>query len=107
MSNADHLHPHRTAAYERVREALRRWDPIGVICESNQDEYDSHAQDFAARLDARMPVDEIVESMRQLVLGNMGMSSFNEARARACATDLAEFWRAHRTARASAAERLD
>ena len=93
VSNADHLHPRRVAAYERVREALRRWDPIGVICESNQDEYDSYAQGFAARLDAQVTVDEMVEFMRQLVLGYMGMPSFNEPRARACATELAEFWR--------------
>lgn len=92
-SDADHLHPRRVAAYDRVRAVLRRWDPIGVICESNQDEYDSHAQEFASRLDAHMPVDKVVEFMRQLVLEHMGMSSFNEARARACATDLAVFWR--------------
>ena len=72
---------------------LRRWDPIGVICESNQDEYDSYAQEFASRLDAQMPVDKIVEFMRQIVLEHMGMSSFNEVRARACATELAASWR--------------
>lgn len=92
-SNADHLHPRRVAAYDRVRAALRRWDPIGVICASNQDEYDSYAAEFAARLDAQMPVDKLVEFLRQLVLEHMGMPSSDEARARACASELAEFWR--------------
>ena len=92
-SNADHLHPRRVAAYDRVRAVLRRWDPIGVICESNQDEYDSYAQEFASRLDAQMPVDKIVEFMRQLVLEHIGLSFFDEACARSCATELAVFWR--------------
>lgn len=92
-SDADHLHPRRAAAYDRVRAVLRRWDPIGVICESNQDEYDSYAQEFAARLDAQMPVDKIVEFMRRLVRDQMGLASFDEARARGCATELAQFWR--------------
>jgi hypothetical protein len=93
LNNADHLHPRRVAAYERLHEVLRRWDPIGVICESNQDEYEAYAQDFAVRLDAHVEVDEIVGFMRQLVLGHMGMSSFDEARARDCAAELTEFWR--------------
>ena len=91
-SDADHLHPRRVAAYDEIRAVLRRWDPIGVICESNQDEYDSYAQEFASRLDAQASVDKIVEFMRKLVLEHMGMPSFHEARARACATELAVFW---------------
>ena len=66
-SNADHRHPRRVAAYDRIRAELRRWDPIGVICESSRDEYDSYAQDFAGCLDAEGPVDKIVEFMRKLV----------------------------------------
>lgn len=92
-SNADHLQPRRVAAYDRIRAELRRWDPIGVICETNQDEYDSYAQEFASRLDAEVPVDKIVDFMRKLVQGHMGLPSFDEARARACARDLAMFWR--------------
>jgi hypothetical protein len=92
-SHFEHLHPRRVAAYDRVRQVLRRWDPIGVVCDENQDEYDSYAQEFASRLDAEAPVDEIVEFMRTLVRDHMGMSSFDEARARACATELAVFWR--------------
>jgi hypothetical protein len=93
VRHADHLHARRLAAYDRVRQVLRGWDPIGVICEANQDEYDSYAQDFASRLDRQVSVDQLVEFMRGLVLDHMSMSSFNEARARACATELAEFWR--------------
>ena len=94
VTYSDHLHPRRVAAYDKIREVLRRWDPIGVICESNQDEYDSYAQEFASRLDAGMPLDKIVEFMRQLVLEHLGLPAFNEAHARACAMDLAVFWRA-------------
>lgn len=93
-SSLDHLHPRRVAAYDRVRAVLRRWDPIGVICESNHDEYDAYAQQFASRLDAQVPVDRLVEFLRELAMEHMGMPAFDEARARACATELAVFWRA-------------
>lgn len=72
---------------------LRRWDPIGVICESNQDEYDSYAVDFINLLDRGAPVPEIVEFMRWLALEHMGLSFFDETHARTCAMELARSWR--------------
>lgn len=93
MSNTDHVHPRRLAAYDRVREVLRRWDPIGVICEANQDEYDSYAADFVSRLDQHVPVDQIIALMRDLALDHMGLGRFDEASARPCALELVEFWR--------------
>lgn len=92
-NNSDHLHPRRVAAYAKIREVLRRWDPIGAICESNQDEYDSYAMDFASRLDRRGSVDEILALMRRLGVECMGLRAIDEARARACATELVEYWR--------------
>jgi hypothetical protein len=81
------------AGHLKVLEVLRRWDPIGVICQDNQDEYDSYAVEFIHRLDHRVSVPEMVEFMRGLVLDHMGLPSFDEADARVCATELAEFWR--------------
>ena len=81
------------AGYFKVLEVLRRWDPIGVICDDNQDEYDGYSVGFMRLLDAGASVDDLVREMRGIVLEHMGMPSFDEAHARACATELAEFWR--------------
>ena len=93
VSNADHLHPRRLAAYARVRDVLRKWDPIGVICEANQDEYDSYAQEFVSWLDRQVPVDQIVGFMRHLSVDRMGLGAFDEPHARSCASELVQFWR--------------
>ena len=93
MTESDYLKQPEMAGHLRVLEVLRRWDPIGVIGEGNQDEYDGYAVDFINRLDHRVSVAEIVEFMRALVLDHMGMSSFDEMHARACAAELVDFWR--------------
>jgi hypothetical protein len=81
------------AGHFKVLEVLRRWDPIGVICDDNQDEYDGYSVGFMRLLDAGASVDDLVREMRGIVLEHMGMPSLDEAHARACATELAEFWR--------------
>lgn len=81
------------AGHLKVLEMLRRWDPIGVIGDDNQDEYDGYSVGFLRLLDSGASVDDLVREMCQIVLGHMGMSSFDEVHARACATELAEFWR--------------
>jgi hypothetical protein len=81
------------AGHLKLLDVLRRWDPIGVICESNPDEYDGYSAGFMRLLDGRASVDDVVAEMRSLVLEHMGLSSFNEAQARACAAELVEFWR--------------
>ncbi len=81
------------AGHFKVMEVLRKWDPIGVVCENNQDEYDAYSVGFMRLLDAGGSVDELVAEMRCVVLERMGMPSFDERHARACATELVSFWR--------------
>ena len=93
VTESDYLGQPEMAGHLKVLDVLRRWDPIGVIGDRNQDEYDAYAPDFIHRLDQRLPVAEIVEFMRGLAQHHMGMPTFDESRARACATELAELWR--------------
>ncbi len=76
-----------------MMEVLRRWDPIGVINEDNQDEYDGYSVRFVQMLDADAPLDDLMAFMRWIVCENMGMSYFNEARSRSCAEEMINFWR--------------
>ena len=93
MTLPDYFSDPEFAGYFKVLEVLRRWDPIGVICDDNQDEYDGYSVGFMRLLDAGASVDDLVREMRGIVLEHMGMPSLDEAHARACATELAEFWR--------------
>lgn len=93
MTLPDYFDDPSFAGHLKVLEVLRRWDPIGVICESNQDEYDSYSTDFLTMLDRGATTDDIVRTMQDLVTGHMGMSSFDEVHSRSCAEELVEFWR--------------
>ena len=93
MTIPEHFSNPEFAGHFKVMEVLRRWDPIGVICAGNQDEYDGYSVGFMRLLDAGGSVDDLVAEMREIVMKHMGMSSFDEPHARACATELAAFWR--------------
>ncbi len=94
MAESNYFNDPEFAGHFKVLEVLRRWDPIGVISETNQDEYDAYSLRFMRLLDARASVEDLVAEMRSTVLERMGMSSFDENHARVCATELTEFWRA-------------
>ena len=76
----------------KVMEVLRRWDPIGVISEHNQNEYDSYSVEIVRLLDRGATVDEIVDYMRWVVTERMGIR-FNKRHSRDCAEELVNYWR--------------
>lgn len=93
MSLPDYFQKPEFAGHLKVLEVLRRWDPIGVICESNQDEYDSYSTRFVTMLDQGVTTDDLLRAMRALVTDHMGMPSFDEVHSRSCAAELVDFWR--------------
>ena len=92
VTQSDYFSNPEFAGHFKVMGVLRRWDPLGVICDDNQDEYDSYSVGLMRMLDAGASVDDLVGAMREIVLGHMGMSAFDEAQARDCADDLVQFW---------------
>lgn len=80
----------------KVMAILRRWDPIGVISENNQDEYDSYSAAVVRLLDRGATVDDIVNYMRQVATVNMGMSVFDEPHSRDCAKELVDDWQSRK-----------
>lgn len=94
MTNPDYFEQPELAGHRKVMEVLRRWDPIGVIGECNQDEYDSYAVAFVSLLDRGTTVEQLVVAMRELAMGHMGLPATDEPHTRSCAVELVEFWRA-------------
>ena len=92
VTQSDYFKNPEFAGHFKVMEVLRRWEPIGVIGDDSQDEYDSYSVDLMRMLDAGASVDDLVGAMREIVLGHMGMSAFDEAHARDCADELVQFW---------------
>lgn len=76
----------------KVMAVLRRWDPVGVISEENQDEYDGYSVDVVRLFDNGATVDDIVHYMRRVVTDRTGMSVFDEAHSRDCARELVDHW---------------
>ena len=96
MVNSDYLRRPDVQGHLKVMEVLREWDPIGVICESNQDEYDMYSAHIVRMLDADATVDDLLQHMRWIVHERMGMSYFDEPHSRSCAEKLTEFWKTWR-----------
>jgi hypothetical protein len=90
---SDYLSMPQNQPHLKVMAVLRRWDPIGVISEDNQDEYDGYSVDVLHMLDRGATVNEIIDYMRWVVTDRMGMSHFNEPHSRDCAQELIDYWR--------------
>ena len=93
MEPSEYLRMPQNQPHLRVMAVLRRWDPIGVVNEHNQDEYDHpYSVDIVHLLDRGATVDDLVQYMRWAVLEHMGLSSFDEAHSRDCAQELVDYW---------------
>ena len=92
MEPSEYLNMPQNQPHLKVMAVLRRWDPIGVISEDNQDEYDSYSVDVVRLLDRGGTVDDLVDYMRWVVTDRMGMSHFDEAHSRDCAQELVNCW---------------
>ena len=91
MEHSDYLKLPQNQPHLKVMAVLRRWDPIGVISERNQDEYDSYSVDIVRLLDRGASVEKIVDYMRWAVTERMGIT-FNEPHSRDCAEELVNDW---------------
>jgi len=95
MEPSDYLNMPQNQPHLKVMAVLRRWDPIGVISEQNQDEYDSYSVDVVRLLDRGATVDDIVDYMRWVVTERMCIK-FNEPHSRDCAEELVNYWRSRK-----------
>src|SRR5437870_3551975 len=95
MEQSDYLSMPLNQPHLKVMAVLRRWDPIGVISQDNQDEYDRYSVDVVRLLDRGATVDDIVDYMRWAVTERMGIA-FDEAHSRDCAQELVDYWRSRK-----------
>lgn len=94
MAETQDEYTHRPDAqgHLKVMAVLREWDPIGVISEDNQDEYDSYAQSIVEMLDAGATAKDLMTFMTSIVVDHMGIG-VDRKKTRACAEELVKFWR--------------
>jgi hypothetical protein len=92
---SDYFNMPQNQPHLKVMAVLRRWDPIGVIGEDNQDECDGYSGDVVRMLDRGASVTDIVEYMRWVVTDRMGIS-FDEPHSRDCAQELVDYWRSRK-----------
>lgn len=77
----------------KVLEVLRKWDPIGVISESNQDEYDSYAPRIIRMLDDRCTPKQLAKVLYDLKTKDMGLCGFwLMSEEKRIAKDLVAWW---------------
>jgi hypothetical protein len=92
MTMNEYLRRPDAKGHLKVLEVLREWDPIGVISETLQDEYDSYAPDIVRMLDAGATIDALVRHMTQIVTEGMGIG-VDQEKTRLCAEELVNFWK--------------
>jgi hypothetical protein len=76
----------------KVCKVLREWDPIGVISETNHDEYDMYAPELIRMLDAGATAEFVSKWLIDLARNHMGLSHIDELHAFDCAKKLTDFW---------------
>ena len=96
MEPSEYLSMSYNQPHLKVMAVLRRWDPIGVIGEDNQDEYDGYSVDVVRLRDRGATVDDIVDYMRWAVTDRMGIA-FAEPHSRDCAEELVNYWRSRKS----------
>jgi len=94
-NQSDYLTMSQNQPHLKVMAVLRRWDPIGVICDKNQNEYDAYSAKIVHMLDHDASVDDIVDYMRWVVIDRMEIG-FNEPHSRDCAVELVNYWRSRK-----------
>lgn len=88
----------------KVLEVLRQWDPIGVISESNQDEYDSYAPRLIRLLDARCTPRILAKELYRIKTKEMGLCGFwIMSHEKKIAEELVKWWNEWKDSQQSAA----
>jgi DNA relaxase NicK len=80
----------------KVMELLRKWDPIGVITDENQDEYDNYSATIVRLLDAGISEKDLFKHMKRIVEERMGISC-DKKHTQQIANELVEFWKEWKT----------
>ena len=73
MEESEYLKRAYATGHLKVLEMLRQCDPIDVICEDNQDEYDSYAPKIVGMLDAGCDASTLASQLRQIRIEWMGL----------------------------------
>jgi hypothetical protein len=90
---SDYLARPDVQGHLKVWAVLREWDPIGIISESNQDEYDGYAPDLIRMLDAGASTEFVAHWLMDIANNRMGLSHVDGRHTFACAKKLTEFWK--------------
>ena len=74
-NNHESEYPRRPDAkgHLRVLKLLREWDPIGVISDTHQNEYDTYAPRLIRLLDAHCTHHRLAEELRTIRTQDMGL----------------------------------
>ena len=98
MTESEYLRRPDAAGYLKVLDALRRWDPIGVLSDPDcpGDEYDGYAASVARQLDRGVSADELAQILHQISSDQMGIES-NGIRDMEIATELVDYWKEKRS----------
>ena len=89
--NSDYLTRPDVQGHLKVLEVLREWDPIGVISESNRDEYDMYAPELIRMLDAGASTEFVANWLSDLAKQHMGLTYVNRRHTLSCAEKLTDF----------------
>ena len=89
---SDYLKRADAQRHLKVWEVLREWDPIGVISESNRDEYDTYAPEVIRMLDAGASTEFVAKWLVDLARDHMGLSYADKRHTFRCAKKLTDFW---------------
>jgi hypothetical protein len=82
----------------KVMELLRKWDPIGVITDENQDEYDGYFANIVRLLDAGISEKDLFKHMKEIVEEQMGIPC-DKKHTKQIVHELVEFWKEWKTIR--------
>jgi len=90
-TNSEYMRRPDAKGHLKVMELLRKWDPIGVISENNQDEYDTYAPPIVRMLDAGIPENELFKHLQHIVTDGMGVPC-DKKHTREISHELVAFW---------------
>lgn len=77
----------------KVLEVLRKWDPIGVISDNIQDEYDMYAPQIIRLLDARCTPKQLAKELYRIKTKEMGLIGFgNLSFEKKLSKELVQWW---------------
>jgi hypothetical protein len=91
---SDYLKQLGAQGHLKVKEALRKWDPIGVYGPASawpDDEYDGYSGSIVSLLDHEAPKERIVTHLERVCVESMECQ-FDRARAESVVDELLAFW---------------